>query len=164
MVDATKLKARIIKNLSIFPFEDIVSTSEEIKFVLRFTPFKNSPNFVVVIEYITKHDILRITATVGVGTKLIDDYKKKSDPEKNEINNLFAKPIKARDFNIVIAPDFSSVSGYKFLIQQNFNPQQLLEMVNEATFLLQALGATFVEADNSLKIPEATEASMNMFG
>jgi len=144
------------------PFEDIEPKSKDVKFALKYTPFKTQ-NYIVVVEYIPKFDILRVIASMGTGKNLKDNYKSKTEAQKTEINGLFSKLIRARNFTTMIAQDFSAMEGYKLLIQQNFSPQMLLDTVNEAVFVIQDVAVLLVEADQSLKVPKASEASKNMF-
>jgi len=143
--------------------EEVEAKNPDVKFALKIMPFE-ATNFIVIIEFLHKVDMLRVIASVGVGKILIEDYKTKTDPEKIEINQLFSKPIRERDFNPMIAKDFAAVEGFKLLIQQNFSPQMLLDTVMEAGFILQELGDKFRNADQSAKVPKVSEAAKSMFG
>jgi len=144
------------------PFEEFEPKSKDVKFALKYTPFK-TPNYIVVVEYIPKFDILRVVAAMATGKTLKDNFKTKTDAEKNEINGLFSKTIRARSFTTMIAKDFSAMDGYKLLIQQNLSNQMLLDTVNDAVFLIQDVAVLLVNADQSLKVPKASEASKTMF-
>ena len=83
--------------------------------------------------------------------------------KKIEINKLFSKPLRERNFTPMIAEDFTAVEGFKFLIQQNFSPQMLFDTVIDGFFVLQELAELFRGADQSLKVPKVNEATENMF-
>jgi len=163
LTDALKLKQRILKAVSTLPFEVMESKNPDVKFALKYLPFK-TPNYQVAIEYYPKLDVIRVVASMGTGKNLKDNYKKKTEAEQTEINGLFSKPIRRRSFSSMIAADFASVEGYKILIQQNLNSQQLLDTVGEAVFLIQDVAVLLVEADQSLKVPKASDAAKSMFG
>ena len=122
--------------------EEIEPKNKEVKFALKITPFETK-NFIVVVEYHHKIDMIRVIASVGIGKNLKDNYKQKNEAEKNEILGIFSKRIVARNFNAIIAKDFSALQGFKLLFQQNMSAQKLFDTVNEAVFLLQDLGELF---------------------
>ena len=163
MTDALKLKTKILKILKIIPNEEFKSKNNEVKFALKLTPFGKIKNFVVIIEYYNKIDMVRVIASTATGKNLKDNYKLKNENEKNEIIGIFSKPIRARNFNPMIADDFSILEGYKFLFQQNMSAQGLFDTVSEGMLLLQDLGELLYQADQSLKVPEVSESSKNMF-
>ncbi len=162
MTDALKLKKRILKILAIFPKEEIEPKNKDVKFALKITPFEMK-NFIVVVEYFHKIDMIRVSASVGIGKNLKENYKKKNEDEKKEILALFNKRIVARNFNVIIAEDFSALDGYKLLFQQDMSAQRLFDTVIEAIFLLQDLGELFYKADQSLKVPKVSQTSYSMF-
>ena len=68
--------------MEILRVEEFGSKNEDVKFAIKIRPFE-ADNFVVFVEYLPKFDMLRIIASVGVGTSLKGDYKAKPDAEKN---------------------------------------------------------------------------------
>ncbi|MCH7685997.1 MAG: hypothetical protein IH899_04835 [Planctomycetes bacterium] len=89
-------------------------------------------------------------------------FDREKENEKNEILALFNKRIVARNFNVIIAKDFSALEGFKLLFQQDMSAQRLFDTVNEAIFLLQDLGELFYQADQSLKVPKVSKTSQRM--
>ena len=162
MADAGKLKQRILKTLKIVPLEEFESKNKDVKFALKYTPFQTGA-YVVVIEYHPKIDMIRVVASIAIGKKLQDNFKGKKDAEKNEINEIFSKTLRARSFTRVTAKDFTVLEGYKLLFQQNFSAQMLFDAVTEAVFVIQDAVTLLVEADQSLKVPKVSEATKNMF-
>jgi len=162
LTDAFKLKSKILKILKILKIEEFESKNKEVKFALKLTPFEIK-NFIVVVEYFPKVDMIRVSASVGIGKNLRETYKEKNQAEKMEIMSLFAKSIRARNFNVIISEDFAVLEGHKMLIQQNMSGQMLLDTVTEAVFVLQDLWELLYQADQSLKAPQISEASKNMF-
>ena len=163
MTDATKLKQKILKTLQIYKIEELdTKDKKDVKFALRLLPFEVK-YFVVIIEYRPKFDILRIISNVGTPKSLRESYKEKNEAEKNEINALFAKVIRSRSFNADMPENFSVIEGFRFLLIQNMTSQTLLDAVSEAVFLLQDLGELLYQADQSLKVPQVSETSNNMF-
>ncbi len=152
-----------MKTLKIFKVEEIESKNKEVKFALKITPFKEIKNFIVAIEYFPKVDMIRVVASIGIGKNLRETYKKKNQAEKIEIVSLFAKTIRARNFNVMIHEDFAVLEGHKMLIQQNMSAQMLFDTVTEAVFVLQELWELLYQADQSLKAPQISETSKNMF-
>ena len=163
MTDALKLKTKILKILKIIPNEEFKSKNNDVKFALKITPFEQIKNFIVVIEYFHKVDMIRVVASIGIGKNLRDNYQLKKENEKNEIMAIFSKPMRARNFNAIIAKDFAALEGFKLLFQQDMSAQRLFDTVNEAIFLLQDLGELFYKADQSLKVPEVSQTSQSMF-
>ena len=104
--------------------EEIEPKNKDVKFALKMTPFEPK-NFAVVVEYNHKIDMIRVISSVATGKNLIENYKKKNEAEKNEILGIFSKRIVARNFNAVIAKDFSALQGFKLLFQQNMSAQKL---------------------------------------
>ena len=151
-----------MKILQITKPEEIESKSKDVKFALKITPFEIK-NFLVVLEYFHKIDMIRVSASIGIGKNLIGNYKTKKDEEKNQIIGLFAKHIRARSFNAIIPKDFSTLIGHKLLFQQNMSAQMLFDAIHEAVFLLQDLGELLYHADQSLKVPKVSETSQSMF-
>jgi len=162
MADATKLKQRIVKTISTLPFEEYDPKNKDVKFALKCTPFQTGA-YVVVIEYHPKIDMIRVVASIGVGKKLQENFKGKTDADKNKIKALLSKKFRDRSFTTIIAKDFTVLEGYKLLIQQNFSAQMLLDTVFEAVFVIQDVAGLLVEADQSLKVPKISEATKNMF-
>ncbi len=162
MADALKLKKRILTILKIFKPEEIKPRSNDVKFALKITPFE-ATSFIMGVEYMHKIDMIRVIVSIGMGTKLRDHYKLKKEIERNEILSIFSKTMRARNFNAVIIKDFAALEGFKLLIQQNMSAQGLLDTVNEGVYLLQDLGELLYQADQSLKVPQVSEASKNMF-
>lgn len=162
MTDALKLKNKILKIVKIFKLEEIESKNKEVKFALKLKPFEAN-NFVVIVEYFHKIDMIRVSASVAIGKNLKENYKKKNQAEKIEILSLFSKPIRTRSFNVVIPEDFSLLEGHRLLIQQNMSGQLLLDSVQEAVFVLQDLWELLYQADQSSKAPQISETSKNMF-
>jgi len=144
------------------PIEEFESKNKDAKFSLKYTPFETGA-YVVTIEYYPKIDMIRIVASIGIGKKLQENFKGKNEADKNEINAIFAKTIRGRDFTTMIEKDFAVVEGFKLLFQQNFSAQMLLDAVTEAVFVIQDVVLLLVEADQSLKVPKESEASKNMF-
>lgn len=162
MTDALKLKKRILTILKIFKPEEIKPRGNDVKFALKITPFE-AKNFLAGVEYMHKIDMTRVVVSIVIGTKLRDHYKQKKEDEKNEIWAIFSKTMRARNFNVVITKDFSALEGFKFLIQQNMSAQGLFDTVSEGILLLQDLGELLYQADQSLKVPKASQSSQNMF-
>lgn len=162
MTDALKLKKRILTILKIFKPEEIKPRGNDVKFALKITPFE-AKNFLAGVEYMHKIDMIRVVVSIVIGTKLRDHYKQKKEDEKNEIWAIFSKTMRARNFNVVITKDFSALEGFKFLIQQNMSAQGLFDTVSEGILLLQDLGELLYQADQSLKVPKASQSSQNMF-
>jgi len=163
VTDAFKLKNKILKILKIFPIEEFKSKNKDVKFALKLTPFDQIKNFVVIVEYYPKIDMIRVVVSIATGKNLRDNYKLKNENEKNEILVIFSKPMRARNFNPMKANDFAILEGYKLLFQQNISAQGLLDTVTEGIFLLQDLGELLFQADQSLKVPKVSETSKNMF-
>ena len=162
MTDALKLKNKILKILQTTKPEEIKPQNKDVKFAFKITPFE-IPNFVVVIEYFHKIDMIRLAAIIGMGKNLMASYKKKNQAEKIEIMSLFTKPIRARNFNAIIPQDFSALNGHKLFFPQNMSSQMLYDAVSEAIFLLQDLWELLYQADQSLQAPQISETSKHMF-
>lgn len=162
LTDALKLKKRILTILKIFKPEEIKPRANDVKFSLKITPFAQK-NFLVGVEYMHKIDMIRVVVSIGIGTKLMDHYKQKKEAEKNEIWSIFSKSMRARNFNVMITKDFSALEGFKLLIQQNMSAQGLFDTVSEGMLLLQDLGELLYQADQSLKVPKASQSGQNMF-
>jgi len=152
-----------VKALAILPLEDVESRHETIKFTLKYMPFKEANHMVVLIDYLPKLDVLRVVASIGIGKNLKDIFKSKTETEKNKIKGEFAKPLRARNFNPNIEKDFAAMEGHRFLIQQNFSAQQLLDTVNEAGFVIVDVAEKLNQADESVKVPKVSEAAKDMF-
>jgi len=163
VTDALKLKTKILKILKIIPNEEFKSKNNDVKFALKITPFEQIKNFIVVVEYFHKVDMIRVVASIRTGKNLRENYKLKNENEKNEIITIFSKPMRARNFSPMISNDFAILEGYKLLFQQNMSAQGLFDTVTEGIFLLQDLAELLYEADQSLKVPKVSEASKNMF-
>ena len=161
LTDSLKLKDRILKNLTIFKIEEI-KPRDYAKFALKITPF-DLKNFLVVIEYLQKFDMLRVIASVGLGKNLKDNYDSKKENEKKEILAFFSKHIREHNFHTGIPQDFSGMEGFRFLMVQNMSIQSLLDTISESIFLLEDLGALLYQADQSLKVPKISEDANNMF-
>jgi len=151
-----------LKILTVLPIEEIKPRSNDVKFALKITPFEIK-NFIVVVEYMHKIDMIRVIASVGIGKNLKENYKLKKENEKNEILALFGKRMRVRNFNEIRSKDFAALEGFKLLIQQNMSAQGLLDTVNEGVFLLQDLGELLYQADQSLKVPKVSQTSQSMF-
>jgi len=142
--------------------EEIEPRTKDIKFTFKTTPFE-SKNYIIVIDYLPKFDMIRVVASVGISKNLKENYKLKKPAEQYEIISLFSKPLRARKFTPLIQKEFSAIEGYKLLIQQNLSAQVLLDTITEGFFVLQEIAELLVEADQSLKVPKVSETSKRMF-
>jgi len=148
--------------LQIFSIEEIAPRSKDIKFTFKIAPFE-AKNYLIGIEYLPKFDMIKVVASVGITKNLKENFKLKKVAEQYEINALFSKPLRARKFIPTLQKDFSSLEGFKFLIQQNLSAQMLLDTITEGFFVLQELAELLVKADQSLKVPKVSETSKSMF-
>ena len=164
MTDALKLKNRLKKTIStLYPIEEIEATNPKAKFALRITPFPNAPNFMIIVEYLSELEMVRILPSIGIGKNLQTIYKKKTQPEKDEIIALFSKHMREHKFYALQSKDFVALQCMQVLLVQNMSLQTLLDSVGEGLFLLQDLGELLFQADQSLKVPKISETANNMF-